>query len=272
MLSTAYVWKKVPVLRLLLPFMAGIILQWHFQWNFLLLLSVFAVSLLAVLLYSTVALTIKYRFSALNGFFLNIMLISMACILVWLKDIRHTKEWIGHYTDQSAILVTLQEPLAEKPNSFKAIASVNFIYHHDSLKKAEGQVLLYFKKDSSARKLDYGSQIIFQRTLQPIKNGGNPGSFDYKRYSLFQGITHQVYLSANDFKIVPSKKVNFLDEFIFNTRAWVIATLQKFIKGEKEQGLAEALLIGYKDDLDKNLVQSYTTREWCILLLSQVCI
>jgi competence protein ComEC len=38
----------------------------------------------------------------------------------------------------------------------------------------------------------------------------------------------------------------------------VVTTLQKFIPGEKEQGLAEALLIGYKDDLDKNLVQSYT--------------
>ena len=30
------------------------------------------------------------------------------------------------------------------------------------------------------------------------------------------------------------------------------------IKGDKELGLAEALLIGYKDDLDKTLVQSYT--------------
>ena len=30
------------------------------------------------------------------------------------------------------------------------------------------------------------------------------------------------------------------------------------IKGDKELGLAEALLIGYKDDLDKTLVQSYS--------------
>jgi competence protein ComEC len=37
-----------------------------------------------------------------------------------------------------------------------------------------------------------------------------------------------------------------------------LSILRKYIHGPKEKGLAEALLIGYKDDLDKNLVQSYT--------------
>jgi competence protein ComEC len=38
----------------------------------------------------------------------------------------------------------------------------------------------------------------------------------------------------------------------------VIKILRQFITGSKEQGFAEALLIGYKDDLDKNLVQAYS--------------
>ena len=38
----------------------------------------------------------------------------------------------------------------------------------------------------------------------------------------------------------------------------MLSILRKNIKGEKELGLAEALLIGYKDDLDKTLVQSYS--------------
>ena len=94
--------------------------------------------------------------------------------------------------------------------------------------------------------------------MQAIKNAGNPGSFDYKRYSLFQGITHQVYLTANDFQLLPQQSKNIFDELIFNCREWVLNVLRKFICGTKEQGLAEALLIGYKDDLDKNLVQAYT--------------
>ena len=38
----------------------------------------------------------------------------------------------------------------------------------------------------------------------------------------------------------------------------MLTILRTNIKGDKETGLAEALLIGYKDDLDKTLVQSYT--------------
>jgi competence protein ComEC len=47
-------------------------------------------------------------------------------------------------------------------------------------------------------------------------------------------------------------------EFIFSTREKILDILRTNIKGEKELGLAEALLIGYKDDLDKTLVQSYS--------------
>jgi competence protein ComEC len=148
--------------------------------------------------------------------------------------------------------------LVEKAASYKALGRVEFISVNDSCKKASGQIILYFKKDSSGNRLHYGSQIIFRKPLQEIKNAGNPGSFDYKRYSLFQGITHQVYLSAGDFEVLPTENKNLFTAFIFNCRQWVITTLRQTIHGEKEQGLAEALLIGYKDDLDKNLVQSYS--------------
>jgi competence protein ComEC len=113
--------------------------------------------------------------------------------------------------------------------------------------------------------LKYGSQVAIYKPLQEIKNSGNPGGFDYKRYSLFQGITHQVYLrnsvsvgKENDFKILPGKKIRWHNQFIFSTREKVLGILRKYIKEEKELGLAEALLIGYKDDLDKTLVQSYS--------------
>ena len=51
------------------------------------------------------------------------------------------------------------------------------------------------------------------------------------------------------------KKFN---QFILAGREKVLKILRTNIKGEKELGLAEALLIGYKDDLDKTLVQSYS--------------
>ncbi|MBL0134908.1 MAG: hypothetical protein IPP79_13420 [Chitinophagaceae bacterium] len=37
----------------------------------------------------------------------------------------------------------------------------------------------------------------------------------------------------------------------------MVGIIKKYIPSKKEAGLAEALLIAYKDDLDKTLVQSY---------------
>jgi competence protein ComEC len=256
--ATVYLWNKAPFVRLLPALIGGIVLQWHLQLSFSFLAACFLACLVILLLYSFLPLTLKFRLGMLNGIGTILSLLFFGALLVWAKDIRHNKEWIGHDYNKSFVMAALEEPLVEKQNSFKALASLTAVCEKNSYKTAVGKVIIYFKKDTSVNQLRYGSQIVFKKSLQEIKNAGNPGSFDYKRYSLFQGITHQVYLTANDFKILPLESKNIFDELIFNCREWVLSILRKFIRGAKEQGLAEALLIGYKDDLDKNLVQAYT--------------
>jgi len=151
----------------------------------------------------------------------------------------------------------LEKPV-EKTKSHKANALVDYFLQHDSSSETNGMIILYFKKDSSLPHLDYGSQLVIRKPLQEIKNSGNPGGFDYKKYALFQGITHQVYLKENEFEILSTTKKSFFQQFINRSRAKVLNMLRTYIKGEKELGLAEALLIGYKNDLDKTLVQSYS--------------
>ena len=99
---------------------------------------------------------------------------------------------------------------------------------------------------------------MISKPLQEIKNSGNPGAFDYKRYSLFQGTTHQLYLKENEFERLSTTARKPLRQFINRIRSRVLNILRTNIKEEKELGLAEALLIGYKNDLDKTLVQSYS--------------
>ena len=201
----------------------------------------------------------RYRLSAVSGLAVTILFIALGGLLSWYKNIHHDENWFGkHYTDKNTLVVTLLENPVEKTKSYKATASIDFILKNDSCIKTKGTIILYFKKDSSISILEYGSQLIINKPLQEIKNSGNPGGFDYKRYSLFQGITHQVYLKENEFTILPTTNKTFFQQFINTSRAKVLDILRTNIKGEKELGLAEALLIGYKDDLDKTLVQSYS--------------
>jgi competence protein ComEC len=178
--------------------------------------------------------------------------------VVYANDIRHQPNRIGNENEISDVLVKIEEPLIEKEKTYKAIASIEKIKTNNVWKEASGKVLVYLRKDLLPSNIGYGSEIVFQKTLQPIQNTGNPGAFDYKRYCAFQGISHQIFLAHNEYIVLPGKNMNVFKAWIFSLRESVIKNIQEFVKSKKEQGVVEALLIGYRDDMDKDLNQSYS--------------
>ncbi len=153
----------------------------------------------------------------------------------------------------------IDEPLIEKPNSYKAEGFIEAVMEGNTVVKSEGKVLLYFSKDSSLPQLHYGDKILVNKNLQEIKNSGNPGAFNYQRYAAFQQIFHNVFLKGKDYVVLNDKNVNSFKQFIFSARSSVLNILQKNIGTNKDElGIAEALLIGYTNDLDKDLVQAYS--------------
>lgn len=257
--TKAHLWHYAPFLRLLTPLMGGIIVQWYFPFSISFLLIIGGLAVSVIIFYFFLTDKRKYQLNRINGLIIHLLLFIAGACLVWVKDIRHNKDWIGYFPQgKNYLVLRLLEPLVEKQNSFKALADVQVAWSDEKNNKTTGKVIIYFKKDSVIQSLGYGCQIIFNKSLQEIKNSGNPGSFNYKQYCLLQGISHQVYLSKEELEVLPGKNKERLNAFLFDTRASVVTIIRKFIPGEKEQGLAEALLIGYKDDLDKNLVQSYS--------------
>ncbi len=236
----------------------GIMVQWRFQLGINTWWIILSIAFIILLSFFIIPFFNRYRFAFINGIVTSIIFFCIGAMLAWQRDIRNNKQWLGNfYQEQNGLIVTLDEPPVEKTKSIKANTTVSYLLQNGQSLPAKGKIILYFKKDSSLQ-LAYGSQILFKKSLQEIKNSGNPGGFDYKRYSLFQGITHQVYLKTDEFEVLNGKKENWFRKFIYSSRERVLNILRKNIKGDKELGLAEALLIGYKDDLEQSLVQSYT--------------
>ncbi len=253
-----YFWKKTPFLKLLLPFIAGIIVQKQFHFSDTNWWIVFFAALMAFCSFFFIQFFKRYKFAFANGLIATILFFCLGILLTWQKDIRNNKQWLGNfYKPEDIVVATLEEPLVEKAKSFKAAATVSYLLRNGTSLSAKGKIILYFKKDSTPA-LSYGSQILLKKPLQEIKNSGNPGGFDYKGYCLFQGITHQVYLAPEDYETLQAKNEYWLNKFIYASRQNILNILKKNIKGDKELGLAEALLIGYKNDLEQSLVQSYT--------------
>ncbi|HEX8331239.1 MAG TPA: ComEC family competence protein, partial [Segetibacter sp.] len=254
-----YFWKQVPFIRLLLPFIAGIILQWYLQFSFQLLQVAGVICIVLSLLFFFLPVAKKFSLRGVQGIFIQGLMFVIGGLITYDKDIRHDDSWVGHhYKDSSAVLVTLQEPLVEKTKSFKALASIDAVQVNRKWQKVKGNILIYFKKDSISLPFKYGSQIVFIKPLQQIKNSGNPGAFNYERYAAFQDINHQVFLKSDEYIDTKKDNINPVRQWLFDIRFAVINVLRKYIHPEREAAVAEALLIGYRDDLDKDLVQAYS--------------
>ncbi len=251
--------SKYPFVRILAALAGGIVMEWYVQFSIILLLILFGIFSVALSCFTLLPITKKYTFHWLQGFLILIIIATSGSTLTYLKDIRNQTSWYGNVQPKAnAYLVSLKETPEEKPKSFKVTGSVDAVSINGDWKKTSGKILLYFQKNNFQKNITYGSQIIFSKPLQEIKNTGNPGAFDYNRYCLFQDITAQVYLKNTDYKILPDLKKDCLEQLLINTRNGTLNILKNNIKSEKELGVAEALLIGYRFDLDKDLVQAYS--------------
>ena len=258
MFSPFPVWKEAPFIRLLVPFILAIPVQWYFDLKVGVGCIGTIISFFLLLLFSASGTVRRFKNYWTTGVLVNCLVFFSGLVLVYFKNTaNHPDSIIKIYKKDLLIVAKLEEPLCEKPRSHKAVASVDAVKSPNSTSAPKGNIIIYFEKENFNKKIDYGSRVVFSKNLQAIKSSSNPGSFDYRRYCQFQGIHYQVYLKAGDYVVLPPKQ-NVFKNFLFTIRKGVVNIMREYIPGKKESGLAEALLIGYKDDLDKNLVESYS--------------
>ena len=82
-------WHKAPLVRLLIALISGIIIERYGQFSETTLLTGFGLSLLAVLLYAFIPLTLRYRFAHANGVAILLLLLFLGGVLFWFNDIRN---------------------------------------------------------------------------------------------------------------------------------------------------------------------------------------
>lgn len=251
--------KQIPSLRFLIPFIAGILLQYHLNIPLLTTIGVTAFGCLLLLAFYLLSIARRFSFSWLKGVFIAIVFIGLGGCLSFTKNIEHHIAWVGNYfAAETPVLITLQENLVVKEKSYKALATAQAVKNNSNWQKVEGDVLLYFKKDSSMPNLGYGSQIVITKNLVSIVNSGNPGGFNYARYCSFQNISYQGFLRDDDYIVLASHKGNWFTQWLINIRAWVLNVLKQNIHHADTRSIAEALLIGYRDELDRDLVRAYS--------------
>jgi competence protein ComEC len=253
--------KKYFIYRLLIPIMVGILLSYHFTLPQILHQILFAIGCIVVCIFYFLPNWFKYQYKILQGIAIYTMLCSIGMFAAYKKNIYHQPNHAALvYQQHAPVWLELTEDIATKPNSYKTEANILYVLKNNKWIKTVGKTIVYFKKDSShpAPLLTYKQQIITTQLLQPIINAGNPGGFNYKQYTAFNAILYQTFIPNNNYIILPYKQISWFNHFIYQARKKVLQILRQNIATPTELAIAEALLIGFRDDLDRDTVQAYS--------------
>ena len=257
-IHSAITLQKMPILRLLFSIVTGILIQYHLSLPLLPFIITLIVTSVILLGTNFLSIASKFLFRRITAAAFLVLFISLGGLLSFIKNGTHEKEWIGNYYKSGLpVMLTLQEPLIAKEKSYKALATVESVLINGHWQPVKGNILIYFIKGNIPSRLTYGSQLIVTSPLFEIQNTGNPGSFNYREHCLFNHIYYQSFLKANDYIILNSTNTTFIGSLIIDARFKVLSVLRKYIADKEALSVAEALLIGYRDDLDKDLIQAY---------------
>ena len=183
------IWKTVPFFRLLIPLMAGIMMQWYLRVELFPIVILFSFCGIFFFLFYYLPVYRRYQFRFLHTWLLLGMIMSSAMYITWQNDIRHSRFWFGnHYEEGDRLAIMIAEPPVEKNKSFKTTGQVYAIGKKNKSIPVSGKIQLYFSKEQHSPPLEYGDIVMINKPLQRIKNGGNPGSFDFQRYAAFQQV------------------------------------------------------------------------------------
>ena len=238
----------------------GIMVECYFPISIFWMVILLSVCLINFFFFNTLSISLRFKFRYVQSALLLIIILIIGMILTWNKNLQHHQNWYGYfYKKEQAILAKIEEPLTEKEKTYKTIIAVKKIDSDAEKHTAYGNILVYFKKGNKASNLKYGDIIWIKNPLQKIANSGNPGSFNNQQYQAFQQIYHQVYLTENDYIVTNKNEGNKLRKTVYALRDFTLNVLKQNLSNKNGiLGIAEALLIGYKNDLDANLTQAYS--------------
>lgn len=253
-------WRDIPIVRILIPFVAGIVVGINFgsTWPWLVLL-LSSTGLVAVILYSVK----RIRRSRQWGRVFNVMLFFFFACLGLITLRQNTSilrpNHFGHQLDSAThATVVVKEPPVEKARSYKIEVRVEGLAARNT-KPVEGRALLYLPKVQDVASIEYGDVLLIENRFDTIDPPMNPGQFNYKRYLSFHNIYHQAYLPEGSWEQVDEGRGSKFWSFLFGLRTKLLDFIETRFESPREKGVASALLLGYRDKLDDETIRAYSS-------------
>lgn len=251
---------KIPMLKILLPYLLGILLAKYFAWTAFSLL-LFAVVMTVLFLGITILLIVrkpypwkKFAFTTLYSTFFLVLGYGWS-----IKD--NPAVYIQHFSNMTAdqhIGTIVDEPIIRE-RSIRFPFEISALQHEGKNHKAGGTMMVSIARDSSATTLlQYGDQLVIKNKMQRVNPPFNPREFDYSAYLENKNIWHQCYLQNEEYSVLTTGGGNFLIRYSLTLREGLIEKFAIFMQHAEAFQVAIALIFGYRSQIDAATLQAFS--------------
>jgi competence protein ComEC len=231
---------SAPFLRLLVPFIVGIIIA---EW----LIPPKSYIYFIFPIICTLSLLILRRSSYKNDFVTG--LLALVIFLSLGFSIALNNRYIPEKLAGTSYYAILDDFPVEKGKYYRTIVR---------LIDRNIKVLTYFEKTDELSYTQPGTPLYFQGCPELIKNQGNPFEFDYESYSIRNRIGHRIYLKVGSYRLIHHTKILNLQRKALILREKLLKRLaDSGVKGETFHVIS-AITLGSRDNLDPETTQSFT--------------
>jgi competence protein ComEC len=249
-MPTAFFYQT-PFLRILLPFIAGILAAYYVPVPLAIILPVCC--LLSVVLGVVRWAPIQRRVAWGFGLSVYLFLFAAGMCAVAVQAFTPSEE-----TEQGVYMVVLEEAPTERENSMRAIVRLKSRKADSSWINSDEQVMLYLRKDEPAKELQQGDLLVIDATLQPVMNAGNPHEFDYRAYLNRKNIGRTTFVEAGKWKMLDHYAQSPMENFVNHIRHYLLEVFVRAGLSGNEMAVASALTLGYKAYLEDELRTAYS--------------
>lgn len=251
-------YNQIPFLRFFLPFILGIFAYSFFAFRFDLLPFLIILFALLVCIYFRLRKRSSFFWKKTFALLCNLFFIVLGLQACYTYTHKSTSNYNNYLCDKPPFFTGYISDIPQhKAKGIKTEITLLSYGQRNKWKQTEGQVFVYFDKDSASLQLKYGNIIVFKNKLHEIEPPMNPFEFNYRDFLARKNIFHQALLQPSEWRTAGHYKGNPLLYFSLSLKNYLIDLLRACAFSPEQFSIASALLLGYDDEISKDLITSY---------------
>lgn len=246
--------RKTPFVKIVLPFIAGIILQLFFPQSPVVCHILIIVSVISLTVISLSRIFENFNYSYLWGLSLTFLFFCSGIFLTFLKLRQNEVPEIIYNSSAQIIEITDIPAIGEK--SIKTTAQIKAYQINKKWQSCDCSANIYFKKDDISKVPEPGDLFLFFSKVKKIDLPVSPYQFNYSKYFYYKGIQCQMVVNSN--KTVQLRTIHkSIQSTILKLRQSLLEKLHNDIVDKHGRAVLSSLVLGFTGDLDNELRTSY---------------